>query len=195
MRTVGRYELLREIRTRWMATVYLARQPKLGRYVALKELARFHQPDPAFAQRFLQESQLIAALSHPNIITIHISGRRDGPYYRSWSISSGVNAETAMSVGALSLGTDPGSSGPPVSGSRICPEHGIVHRDLKPENLMLTKEGQGEDRRLRHRQGDQRTDDRTSDRDRHDRGNAGVHGAGAGDGPGDRARTDLYSLA
>src|ERR1700757_2015440 len=71
MRTVGRYEILREIGRGGMAVVYAARQPDLDREVALKELSRLHVGSMEFAQRFLRESRLAGSLNHPNIVTVH----------------------------------------------------------------------------------------------------------------------------
>src|SRR5919206_3153229 len=71
MKTVGRYEILREVGRGGMAMVYLARQSDLDRFVALKELGAFHASDPAFAQRFLRESRVAGSLSHPSIVTVH----------------------------------------------------------------------------------------------------------------------------
>ena len=65
LKTVGRYEILREVGRGGMAMVYLARQTDLDRFVALKELAAFHASDAAFAQRFLRESRVAGSLSHP----------------------------------------------------------------------------------------------------------------------------------
>src|SRR5919206_4141284 len=71
MRTVGRYEILRELGRGGMALVYLARQTDLDRFVALKELGAFHASDASFAQRFIRESRIAGSLSHPNIVTVH----------------------------------------------------------------------------------------------------------------------------
>ena len=71
LKTVGRYEILREVGRGGMAMVYLARQTDLDRFVALKELAAFHAYDAAFAQRYLRESRVAGSLSHPNIVTVH----------------------------------------------------------------------------------------------------------------------------
>ena len=70
-RTVGRYEIVREIGRGGMAVVYLARQTDLDRRVALKELAAFHRADAASAARFLRESRIAGSLRHPNIVTVH----------------------------------------------------------------------------------------------------------------------------
>ena len=78
LKTVGRYEILREVGRGGMALVYLARQTDLDRFVALKELAAFHASDAAFAQRFLRESRVAGSLSHPNIVTVHDYFEHDG---------------------------------------------------------------------------------------------------------------------
>src|SRR5262252_3465065 len=62
LKTVGRYEILREVGRGGMAMVYLARQTDLDRFVALKELGAFHASDPSFAQRFLRESRVAGSL-------------------------------------------------------------------------------------------------------------------------------------
>ena len=74
MRSVGRYEILREIGRGGMAIVYAARQPDLDRQVALKELSSFHANSIEFAHRFLRESRLAGSLNHPNIVTGHDRG-------------------------------------------------------------------------------------------------------------------------
>ena len=66
-----------------MATVYLARQTDLDRLVALKELARLHAADEAFAERFLRESRMAGSLSHPNIVTVHDYFEHEGTPYIS----------------------------------------------------------------------------------------------------------------
>src|ERR1700740_3789176 len=81
MKTVGRYEILREVGRGGMAMVYLARQTDLDRFVALKELGAFHASDPSFAQRFLRESRVAGSLSHPNIVTVHEYFERGGTPY------------------------------------------------------------------------------------------------------------------
>ena len=81
IKTVGRYEMFREIGRGGMATVYLARQSDLDRFVALKELAAFHASDPTLAERFLRESRRRGSLSHPNIVTVLDYFEHDGTPY------------------------------------------------------------------------------------------------------------------
>src|SRR5436190_108873 len=139
MKTVGRYEILREVGRGGMAMVYLARQTDLDRFVALKELGAFHASDPSFAQRFLRESRVAGSLSHPNIVTVHDYFEHDGtPYIAMEYIERGslrpyVSQMTMAQIGGVLEGL--------LAGLAHAEAHGIVHRDLKPENVMVTSAG------------------------------------------------------
>jgi serine/threonine protein kinase len=139
LKTVGRYEILREVGRGGMAMVYLARQTDLDRFVALKELAAFHASDPAFAQRFLRESRVAGSLSHPNIVTVHDYFQHDGtPYIAMEYVERG---SLRGYVGRMSLAQISGVLEGLLAGLAHAEQHGIVHRDLKPENLMVTADG------------------------------------------------------
>ena len=79
--TIGRYEVLRQIGRGGMAVVYLARQPDLERFVALKELRALHDDDPSYAQRFLREARLAGSLTDPNVVTVYEYFEHDGTPY------------------------------------------------------------------------------------------------------------------
>src|SRR4051794_2096021 len=119
MKTVGRYEILREVGRGGMAMVYLARQTDLDRFVALKELAAFHASDESFAQRFLRESRVAGSLSHPNIVTVHDYFQHDGtPYIAMEFVERGslrpyVGRVTLAQIGGGLVG---GVSGAPAAG-------------------------------------------------------------------------------
>ena len=139
LKTVGRYEILREVGRGGMAMVYLARQTDLDRFVALKELAAFHASDAAFAQRFLRESRVAGSLSHPNIVTVHDYFEHDGtPYIAMEYVERG---SLRPFVGHMSLAQIGGVLEGLLAGLAHAEQHGIVHRDLKPENLMVTSDG------------------------------------------------------
>jgi serine/threonine protein kinase len=139
LKTVGRYEILREVGRGGMAMVYLARQTDLDRFVALKELAAFHASDPAFAQRFLRESRVAGSLSHPNIVTVHDYFEHDGtPYIAMEYVDRG---SLRSHVGRMTLAQVAGVLEGLLAGLAHAEQHGIVHRDLKPENLMVTADG------------------------------------------------------
>ena len=139
MKTVGRYEILRELGRGGMALVYLARQTDLDRFVALKELGAFHASDASFAQRFLRESRVAGSLSHPNIVTVHDYFEHEGtPYIAMEYVERGslrpyVGKMTLAQIGGVLEGL--------LAGLTNAEQNGIVHRDLKPENLMVTSDG------------------------------------------------------
>ncbi len=139
VKTVGRYEVLRELGRGGMALVYLARQTDLDRFVALKELGAFHASDPAFAQRFLRESRVAGSLSHPNIVTVHDYFEHEGtPYIAMELVERG---SLRPYIGHMTLAQVAGVLEGLLAGLAHAETQGIVHRDLKPENLMVTSDG------------------------------------------------------
>src|SRR4051794_23268200 len=139
MKTVGRYEILRELGRGGMALVYLARQTDLDRFVALKELGAFHASDASFAQRFLREADLAGSLSHPNIVTVYDYFEHEATpciameYVERGSLRPYVGKMTMEQIGGVLEGL--------LAGLTNAEQNGIVHRDLKPENLMVTADG------------------------------------------------------
>ena len=138
-RTVGRYEILDELGRGGMATVFLAKQMDLDRFVALKELSAFRQSDPAFTRRFLHESRVAGSLSHPNIVTVHeYFEYARTPYIAMEYVDGG---SLRPHIGHLALTQVVGVLEAMLSALEYAADHGIVHRDLKPENVMLTSDG------------------------------------------------------
>ena len=140
MKTVGRYEILRELGRGGMALVYLARQTDLDRFVALKELGAFHASDASFAQRFLRESRVAGSLSHPNIVTVHDYFEHDGTPYIAMEYVEGGSLRPW--VGRMTLAQRSGVLEGILAGLTCAEAQGIVHRDLKPENVMVSSHGQ-----------------------------------------------------
>src|SRR4051812_17200038 len=151
MKTVGRYEILRDVGRGGMAIVYLARQTDLDRFVALKELGAFHASDPSFAQRFLRESRVAGSLSHPNIVTVHDYFEHDGtPYIAMEYIERG---SMRPYVGHMTLAQIGGGVEGLLAGLAPREQHGIVDRGIKPPKVMGAPRGGGENRDLGGRQG------------------------------------------
>ena len=140
VKTVGRYEILRELGRGGMATVHLARQRDLDRLVALKELGAFHAADPSFAQRFVRESRVAGSLSHPNIVTVHDYFEHDGTPYIAMEYVEGGSLRPW--VGRMTLAQRTGVLEGMLAGLTCAEAQGIVHRDLKPENVMVSSHGQ-----------------------------------------------------
>src|SRR4051794_33855199 len=144
MKTVGRYEILREVGRGGMAMVYLARQTDLDRFVALKELGAFHASDPSFAQRFLRESRVAGSLSHPNICTVHDYFEHDGtPYIAMEYIERGSLRPYIGSMNMAQIGG--GLEGlPPRPPPRE--QHRGGHPAPQPENPLGASHGRGQKR-------------------------------------------------
>src|SRR5678816_1948969 len=124
-----------------MGVVYKARQKLLNRVVALKLLAPERVTDAKFAQHFTHEAQALAALNHPNIVTIHDFGQAGGFYFLLMEFVDGVNLRQAMKAGRFTPEQALAVVPPVCDALQYAHEHGIVHRDIKPENLLLDKEG------------------------------------------------------
>ena len=133
----GRYRIERELGRGGMATVYLARDLRHDRAVAIKVLGR--HLGPMGAERFLQEIRVAARLTHPHVLGVHDSGEADGllyyvmPYVEGETLRARLAREGALSIGAvLRLLRE-------LADALACAHGaGIVHRDLKPENVLLS---------------------------------------------------------
>ena len=143
-------EVLELIGQGGMGCVFKARQPQLNRFVALKILPEALSRDAAFAARFTREAQALAALSHPNIVTIHDFGQArsgdaeaaaPGLFYLLMEFVDGVNLRQALSGGHFTPEQALAIVPPLCDALQFAHERGIVHRDIKPENLLLDKAG------------------------------------------------------
>jgi hypothetical protein len=133
----GRYVLERELGAGGMATVWLARDLRHDRMVALKVL-RPELTAVLGAERFLAEIRLTARLDHPHILTLIDSGEADGllfyvlPYVRGESLRARLEREKQLPIDeAVRLMRQAASALAYAHG------HGVVHRDIKPENILL----------------------------------------------------------
>ena len=124
-----------------MGLVYKARQPKLDRLVALKVMAPDLAAEPAFAERFLREAQALARLNHPNVVSVHDFGEREGTYFLLMEHVEGTNLRELLASRRLAP-TDALRLVPEIClGLQYAHEQGIVHRDIKPENILVDREG------------------------------------------------------
>ena len=135
-----RYEVIRELGRGGMAIVFLAKDKRLERKVALKLLPEEFQHDENFRKRFLREARVSAKLSHPNIIQIHDVNEVDDFTYFSMSYIEGAPLSKIIKKGETIT---------PKAISRlaihICfalqqaHEKNVIHRDIKPENILINK--------------------------------------------------------
>jgi uncharacterized protein (TIGR03435 family) len=124
-----------------MGVVYKARQKTLNRLVALKLLAPERVRDARFAERFAAEAQALAALNHPNIVTIYDFGQAGGFYFLLMEFVNGVNLRQLLRARKLTPEEALAIVPPLCEALQFAHDRGIVHRDIKPENLLLDKNG------------------------------------------------------
>ncbi|HEY6120532.1 MAG TPA: serine/threonine-protein kinase, partial [Pyrinomonadaceae bacterium] len=138
---IAHYRVLSRIGVGGMGEVYLARDTKLDRSVALKILPSDLAADEARMARFAQEAKTASALNHPNIITIYEIGQAGSLMYIATEFIEGETLrrhlqETDISVSeALDLAIQVASA------LAAAHEAGVIHRDIKPENLMIRRDG------------------------------------------------------
>jgi serine/threonine protein kinase len=146
---IGQYELIRPLGHGGMGEVYLARDLRLGRLVAIK---RLRAPGPGLTERFLREARTTARCMHENIVVIHEVGEdieHGGDPYMVLEYLEGQTLRQWLREHAAAAGehapVPPGRAVelmlPVVRALAYAHERGIVHRDLKPENVMLTRAG------------------------------------------------------
>jgi len=124
-----------------MGVVYKARQKSLNRLVALKLLAPERVGDAQFAARFTREAQALAALNHPNIVTIYDFGQAGGFYFLLMEFVDGVNLRQLLRKRRLAPEAALAIVPPLCDALQLAHDRGIIHRDIKPENVLLDREG------------------------------------------------------
>ncbi|HET7436495.1 MAG TPA: protein kinase [Thermoanaerobaculia bacterium] len=138
---IGPYEVLSLLGEGGMGQVWRGRDPRLGRDIAIKVLAKDSAEDKEAAGRFEREARAVAALSHPNIVAVYDFGKHDSTFFIVTELLEGktlrdqlrdqpVNWRRAVEIGAEVA-----------DGLAAAHAKSIVHRDLKPENIFLTTEG------------------------------------------------------
>src|SRR5438128_11542296 len=138
---LGPYEILSPLGAGGMGEVYLARDTRLGRDVAVKVLPSSFSNDEQRLHRFEQESCAAGALNHPNILAIHDVGKHDGSPYVVSELLEGETLRERIAGAALPQRKAIDYSLQVARGLAAAHEKGIVHRDLKPENIFVTKDG------------------------------------------------------
>jgi len=138
---LGPYEIVAPLGSGGMGEVYRARDARLGRDVAIKVLPESTSGDPDALARFEQEAKAVAALSHPNILSIFDFGSHAGSAYAVMELLEGRPLRHVLDSGALPPRQTIDYALQIATGLRAAHEKGIVHRDLKPENIFVTRDG------------------------------------------------------
>jgi len=137
----GPYEILAPLGAGGMGEVYLAKDTRLGREVAIKVLPQTVASDPQRLARFEREAQLLAALNHPNIASIHGVEEAGGVLALVLELVDGPTLEERLRTGPLPLDDALPIARQIAEAIEAAHESGIVHRDLKPANIKLTADG------------------------------------------------------
>ncbi|HKC26229.1 MAG TPA: protein kinase [Thermoanaerobaculia bacterium] len=138
---LGAYEISAQIGAGGMGEVYRARDPKLGRDVAIKVLPESFSQDADALLRFEREARAVAALSHPNILSIFDFGKQNGTAFAVMELLEGETLRGRLGGGALGQRKCVEIARQIAQGLAAAHEKGIVHRDLKPENVFVTSDG------------------------------------------------------
>jgi serine/threonine protein kinase/tetratricopeptide (TPR) repeat protein len=137
---IGSYRILSSLGAGGMGEVYLAKDMRLGRKVALKLLPKEFTTDRERARRFQQEAHAISALNHPNIITIYEIGEAEAGRFIAMELIGGRSLRSLIGEGPdverlTALGRQIAEA------LAVAHAAGITHRDIKPENIMVRDDG------------------------------------------------------
>ncbi len=138
---LGPYEIVAPLGAGGMGEVYRARDTKLAREVAVKVLPAQFANDPEALSRFEREAKAVAALSHPNILSIFDFGQDGGFVYAVTELLEGETLRSRVSTGSLPVRKALDYGVQILHGLAAAHDEGIVHRDLKPENVFVTRDG------------------------------------------------------
>jgi len=138
-RYIGKYRVKGELGRGGMGAVYLAEQPGLGREVAIKELLQAADPDAM--RRFLQEAQVMARTSHPNLVQVHDMELMGNVNYLVLEFVRGRSLRSWMSQTPLPPPQVFAVMHGVLQALDYAHRHAIVHRDMKPENVLISDEG------------------------------------------------------
>src|SRR5262245_31141527 len=138
---LGPYQIQELVGTGGMGEVYRARDPRIGRDVAIKVLPSTYSTDRNRLIRFEQEARAAGQLNHPNILAIYDVGSENGIAYLVSELLEGETLRKKIETSPLSKRKAIEYALQTIQGLAAAHERRIIHRDLKPENLFITKDG------------------------------------------------------
>ncbi len=139
--SIGPYQILAKLGEGGMGEVYRATDPRLEREVALKVLPAAMAASPERLERFRREARALAALDHPNIVTIHSVEEAEGVHFLTMQLVDGQPLDRVIPEGGLSVQRVRDIAHALGDALAAAHDKGIVHRDLKPANVMVTHDG------------------------------------------------------
>ena len=139
---LGPYEIVSPIGVGGMGEVYRARDPRLGRDVAIKVLPAAAALDPDRPARFDREARLLASLNHPHIATLHGVEHSDGVRGLVLELVEGDTLADVVARGPVPVREAVRLAGQIADALDAAHAKGVIHRDLKPANIKVTPERQ-----------------------------------------------------
>jgi Tol biopolymer transport system component/predicted Ser/Thr protein kinase len=139
--TLSHYRIESQIGKGGMGTVFLAEDTKLGRKVALKVLPPALASDEDRLARFQREAKAVAALNHPNIVTLYSVEEEDGVHFITMELVKGQTLTELLPRNGFTLSQLLVIALPLADAVSSAHRAGITHRDLKPDNIMIDSEG------------------------------------------------------
>jgi serine/threonine protein kinase/Tol biopolymer transport system component len=138
---IDHYEIVGWLGAGGMGVVYRARDPRLGREVAIKLISEPVATDASRMHRFEQEARAAGQLNHPNIVAVYDIGRFAGSPYIVSELLEGESLRSRLAAGALPPRRAIEFARQIAEGLAAAHERNIVHRDVKPDNLFITRDG------------------------------------------------------
>jgi serine/threonine protein kinase/membrane-associated phospholipid phosphatase len=139
--TLAHYTVIERLASGGMGEIYVAQDNRLGRRVALKVLPAEAVADAERLQRFQSEARAVAALNHPNIVTIHGVEADRGIQFIAMELVEGQTLRKLIPSGGLPLNEFFRIAEELTEAVAFAHKSGITHRDLKPDNVMVTSSG------------------------------------------------------
>src|SRR5262245_61811356 len=134
---VGPYRVTDQLGAGGMANVYKAYHARLDRFVSLKVMHQSFLEDPTFRARFEREAQIVAKLSHPNIVPVYDFSDHEGQPYLVLKYIEGKTLKAVMADGTMPISEIIRIMGAIAEALNYAHKQGVLHRDIKPSNIIL----------------------------------------------------------
>ncbi len=140
-KNLGHYSIVERLGQGGAGDVYVAEDTKLNRRVALKILKSSMADDETLMLSFKRESQALAAMSHPGVVTVYSVEEDDGTHFLTMELIEGKSLRELLTRNGMRLDEFLRIATPLTDAMAAAHEQGIVHRDLKPRNVMVADDG------------------------------------------------------